>query len=106
MPKAVMVSHDGYVFLVEIIRVSVKPYNQYMDGNGRILSYLPFSHAAAQILDFMSAIDMGANVFFAAPTVMQGTMPKYLNACRPYFCLYEELFSWEFLEFGRSCKRD
>ena len=93
MPKAVMVSHDGYVYLTEVIRVSVQPYNSYMDGNGRVLSYLPFSHAAAQILDFMMAVDMGANLFFAAPTVMQGTMPKYLNACRPYFYFYEELFS-------------
>lgn len=84
MPKAVMVSHDGYIFLLNIIEVSMKEYNNYFDGGGRILSYLPLSHAAAQVIDLMMGVYMGANVFFAAPTVMQGTMPKYLLACRPY----------------------
>lgn len=87
MPKAVMVSHDGYVFLLEIIMKSLYPYSTKMNGNGRLLSYLPLSHAAAQILDLMMAIKIGANVFFAAPTVLQGTMPQYLLACRPTFFL-------------------
>ena len=78
-----MVSHDGYVFLLEIILKAVRPYSSKVDGNGRMLSYLPFSHAAAQILDLMTAIKIGANVFFAAPTVLQGTMPQYLLASRP-----------------------
>ena len=90
MPKAVMVSHDGYIFLLNIIEVSMKEYNNGFDGNGggRILSYLPLSHAAAQIIDLMMGVYIGANVFFAAPTVMQGTMPKYLLACRPYIYPY------------------
>lgn len=56
MPKAVMVSHDGYIFLINIIKASMQPYNSYFNGNGRFLSYLPLSHAAAQILDLMCAI--------------------------------------------------
>ena len=108
MPKAVMVSHDGYIFLLNIIEVSMKKYNSTFDGNGggRILSYLPLSHAAAQIIDLMMGVYLGANVFFAAPTVMQGTMPKYLLACRPYICFYLELSFWECLEFGRNLRKD
>ena len=83
MPKAVMVSHDGYIYLIDIIKNSMADYNSKINGGGRVLSYLPLSHAAAQILDLMTAIATGANVFFAAPTVLQGTMPKYLLASKP-----------------------
>lgn len=83
MPKAVMVSHDGYLYLVNVTLDIFRIYNSTIDGKGRILSYLPLSHAAGQILDIMTAVKAGANVYFAHPSALQGTMPKYLIACKP-----------------------
>jgi long-chain-fatty-acid--CoA ligase ACSBG len=106
MPKAVMVSHDGYLYLVKATIGSMGQYNSKLDGNGRILSYLPLSHAAGQILDLILAVKVGSNVYFAHPSALQGTMPKYLIACKPYVFLYVELFSLEFLEYGKSFSKD
>lgn len=83
MPKAVMVSHDGYLYLVNVTLDTLRIYNSTIDGKGRILSYLPLSHAAGQILDIIMAVRAGANVYFAHPSALQGTMPKYLIACKP-----------------------
>jgi long-chain-fatty-acid--CoA ligase ACSBG len=93
MPKAVMVSHDGYIYLVKVSSEDMGRYNSTMDGKGRILSYLPLSHAAGQITDLILAVKTGSNVYFAHPSALQGTMPKYLMACKPYIIIYTELRS-------------
>ena len=89
MPKAVMTSHDNYTFGAEATMLKLGVGKKYLDGNGRILSYLPLSHAAAQCVDLLCPLKIGAHLFFADPSVLQGTMLKYLLVARPYLFLYK-----------------
>jgi long-chain-fatty-acid--CoA ligase ACSBG len=102
MPKAVMVNHDGYNFLSEAIIQRMRTYSTTMDGNGRMLSYLPLSHVAGQILDLIIGVKSGFNLFFAHPSVLQGAMPKYLLACRPYAIPYPAPPFWESPGSGKN----
>jgi long-chain-fatty-acid--CoA ligase ACSBG len=52
-------------------------------GKGRILSYLPLSHAAAQLVDILVPIRCGYNVFFADPTVLTTNLVKFLTIVKP-----------------------
>jgi hypothetical protein len=44
---------------------------------------LPLSHVAAQLVDLVIALKVGANVFFTDPTALQGNLVKFLQACKP-----------------------
>jgi long-chain-fatty-acid--CoA ligase ACSBG len=52
-------------------------------GKGRILTYLPLSHAAAQLVDLLIPIKCGYNVFFPDPSVLQANLVKFLNIAKP-----------------------
>lgn len=45
LPKAVMLSHDNLIYNAKM----AAKYLEMEPGNERILSYLPLSHAAAQV---------------------------------------------------------
>ena len=61
----------------------MRKINSKMNGDGRLLSYLPLSHAAGQILDLIGAVSAGLHVYFADASALQGTMPKFLVASKP-----------------------
>jgi len=52
--------------------------NMGQEGDRRIVSYLPLSHVAGQILDIMSNILFGVHVYFADATALQGSLISYL----------------------------
>jgi len=98
-PKAVMVSNDNIIW--ESIAVFDHMFNN-MSGslpeNFRVLSYLPLSHVAAQMLDLVCPLVITAagegygpsflskmyyTTWFARPDALKGTLKNSLVACKP-----------------------
>jgi len=85
-PKAVMMSHDNLVWGAKnILKSSGLPVM-----NHRIVSYLPLSHVAAQMLDIVGPIAMTAaqagihgETWFARPDALKGTLKETMKACKP-----------------------
>ena len=48
-----------------------------------MLSLLPLSHVAAQIVDLVMALKMGFSLYFTDPSALQGNLVKFLQVCRP-----------------------
>lgn len=82
-PKAVMISHDSYTWVTDAISTKLKTNAPEKLGKGRIISLLPLSHVAAQLLDLVVSVRLGGNVFFTDPSALQGNLVKFLLACRP-----------------------
>lgn len=123
-PKAVMMSHDNLIF--ESVAVwahafEAFPEKEKPDGI-RVLSYLPLSHVAAQMIDVIFPIvctsalagdvlkkDLTRHyetVYFARPDALKGTLKLSLVACRPTLFLGVPRV-WEkiretMMEVGRS----
>ncbi|KNC73325.1 hypothetical protein SARC_14116 [Sphaeroforma arctica JP610] len=80
VPKAVMISHDNMVFTTKTAALT-------MNGIGpgdRVLSYLPLSHIAAQMLDFGFPCILGGHATFARPDALKsGTLGQSLVAVQP-----------------------
>ena len=104
-PKAVMISHDNYTFISDKAGIMTGAWKPETEGTGRVLSMLPLSHVAAQLIDLVITIRCGGNLFFTDPTALQGNLVKFLQACRPYFYDKVELFSSLFQECGRKCRK-
>lgn len=78
-PKAVMISHDNYTWTSS---TTINKYNlEY--GKEKIVSFLPLSHVAAQIIDVVSSLYLGMQIYFAEPTALQGTIIDTLKEVRP-----------------------
>ena len=80
-PKGVMISHDNYTWTVGYF---LNKYG-YNYGHEKIVSYLPLSHVAAQIMDITGALVAGAEVIFAGPDALQGSLVETLKEIRPTF---------------------
>jgi len=125
-PKAVMISHDNMIYesLVCIDTLFVSDPSVTPPPELRIVSYLPLSHVAAQMLDIATPIvvtgcssALGASVttalagnwyttWFAGPDALKGTLKNTLVAARPTAFLGVPRV-WEkiretLLEIGRS----
>lgn len=83
-----MVSHDNYTYIADVAGRTTKLWRPEMEGKSRLLSLLPLSHIAAQLIDLIIGIRGGANVFFTDPSALQGNLVKFLQACKPYLCFY------------------
>jgi len=90
-PKAVMISHDNCTWTTKAMLGSMQrslPFGE-TPGGEHVVSYLPLSHIAAQILDihgpmFMTALGTyPTTVHFARPTALKGTLGDTLKKCRP-----------------------
>jgi long-chain-fatty-acid--CoA ligase ACSBG len=80
-PKAVMLSHDNLTWTSEAILKRVNedtptgPGSGYTFGSDEVyISYLPLSHIAAQILDIYIPLAIAAEVCFARPDALRGTL--------------------------------
>ena len=84
-PKAVMISHDNVTWTT---RANLDHQPAITSGPLRVVSYLPLSHIAAQVVDIhspMGGLLMGlpAEVHFARPDALKGSLKQTLIAARP-----------------------
>ncbi|EGD73701.1 AMP dependent ligase [Salpingoeca rosetta] len=79
-PKGVMITHDNVTWTSATLAASL-PNMTF--GKEHIVSYLPLSHIAAQILDMHAPMILGATVWFAQPTALKGTLVQTLQEVRP-----------------------
>jgi len=101
-PKAVMISHDNMIYesLVSMDTLFVSDAAVTLPLELRIVSYLPLSHVAAQMIDIATPIVItgsaasGGGIFaklaphwyttwFARPDALKGTLKTTLVAARP-----------------------
>ena len=78
-PKAVMISHDNIVWTTKMMA-------KHMGGvmhTDKMVSYLPLSHIAAQLLDIGLPSCCGCKIHFARPDALKGTIGKTLVAVQP-----------------------
>ncbi|NXU52153.1 ACBG2 ligase, partial [Turnix velox] len=81
-PKGVMLSHDNLTWTAAV----AGSFIQLTDAKEKqelVVSYLPLSHIAAQMCDIWSAMAFGAQVFFAQPDALKGTLVDTLREVRP-----------------------
>ncbi|KYN09718.1 PREDICTED: very long-chain-fatty-acid--CoA ligase bubblegum-like [Trachymyrmex cornetzi] len=80
-PKAVMLNHDNVLFnlraLLQMLRLKEK--------SEIIVSYLPLSHMAAQLIDIVINIMLASTVYFADPSALKGTLINTLLVAQPTF---------------------
>lgn len=80
-PKAVMITNDNVTWTVRtVLRVTPKGY---MDNSDMMISYLPLSHIAAQLIDMLSPLESGAQIYFAQPDALKGSLGQTLKEVRP-----------------------
>jgi long-chain-fatty-acid--CoA ligase ACSBG len=78
-PKAVMISHDNVTWTVANL------FDNYLvsNHNDRVLSYLPLSHIAAQMIDVHAPMMLGGSTWFAQPDALKGTLTASMKECKP-----------------------
>jgi long-chain-fatty-acid--CoA ligase ACSBG len=82
-PKAVMLSHDNLSWTSETMLVDYRnPPGSPID---RIVSFLPLSHVAAQMLDVIGPLVGPCTAYFTDPSALQGSLINYLKEVRPTF---------------------
>lgn len=75
-PKAVMLSHDNVTWSCKIFA------NQYVTNGmtpGKVVSYLPLSHVAAQMIDINYTFYSGSCAYFAQPDALKGSLSTTLK---------------------------
>ena len=78
-PKAVMISHDNVTWTTRCTFETVMECNH----EDRIVSFLPLSHIAAQVMDMHGPMTIGAKTYFAQTDAMKGTLKDTLIDCEP-----------------------
>ncbi|XP_033218872.1 very long-chain-fatty-acid--CoA ligase bubblegum-like isoform X1 [Belonocnema kinseyi] len=78
-PKAVMLSHDN---LLHDTRAIVRAV-EFKGGSEIIVSFLPLSHVAAQVVDIFTSMTVGATVYFADKNALKGSLVETLVIARP-----------------------
>jgi long-chain-fatty-acid--CoA ligase ACSBG len=78
-----MISHDNLCYTVRYIGElsNLVPYNE------RIISYLPLSHIAAQLLDIFIPMHFGATIYFANPDALKGSLNRTMTEVKPTYFL-------------------
>jgi long-chain-fatty-acid--CoA ligase ACSBG len=79
-PKGVMLSHDNVLFSSQC---ALRKMGNIEEGQEVIVSYLPLSHAAAQILDVFGSILIAGTIYFADKNAMKGTLMKTIVEAKP-----------------------
>ncbi|CAL7946117.1 unnamed protein product [Xylocopa violacea] len=77
-PKGVMLSHDNIIHDARLI-ATILNFNHECS----LISYLPLSHVAAQVVDIFLAIYGSASVYFADKNALKGTLIDTLHEVRP-----------------------
>ncbi|XP_065576536.1 long-chain-fatty-acid--CoA ligase ACSBG2-like isoform X2 [Artemia franciscana] len=77
-PKGVMLSHDNLTWNGHAVATYVSCKEQEI-----MISFLPLSHVAAQIVDIYAALSVGASIYFASPDALKGSLVNTLKEVRP-----------------------
>nr|XP_056700369.1 long-chain-fatty-acid--CoA ligase ACSBG2 [Euleptes europaea] len=81
-PKGVMLSHDNITW-------TARAGGQYvglscaLERQELVVSYLPLSHVAAQMIDIWLPMTFGMQTFFAQPDALKGSLVETLKEVRP-----------------------
>lgn len=78
-PKGVMLSHDNLIWTAKMCGGVAK----LQFGQDHLVSYLPLSHVAAQLLDLYIPFVFGGTVHFAQPDALKGSLGTTLKEVRP-----------------------
>ncbi|XP_039762091.1 very long-chain-fatty-acid--CoA ligase bubblegum isoform X1 [Pararge aegeria] len=79
-PKAVMLSHDNLTWDAYSISERVGDLQPTVDV---LISYLPLSHVAAQVVDIYTTLHNAVAVYFAQPDALKGSLIETLKEVRP-----------------------
>ncbi|CAH2989358.1 unnamed protein product [Chilo suppressalis] len=79
-PKAVMLSHDNLIWDAHSIATRVGDMQPDLE---RMVSFLPLSHVAAQVVDIYTAMTKGISIYFAQPDALKGSLVETLREVRP-----------------------
>lgn len=77
-PKGVMLSHDNMTWEAYAMSTTLK-----LESGIRILSYLPLSHVAAQMVDIIAPLHLVGCTYFADKNVLKSSLLDNLNWCHP-----------------------
>ncbi|EDW11889.1 very long-chain-fatty-acid--CoA ligase bubblegum [Drosophila mojavensis] len=80
MPKGVMLSHDNISYDTRGIG---KGLEKIVLGAECMVSYLPLSHVAAQVVDIYAIASFGGCIWFADKDALKGTLVKTLQDAHP-----------------------
>lgn len=80
-PKAVMITHDNLTWTVQAMLKCVPGQNLY--PTDCLISYLPLSHIAAQMLDMHTSLQTGLQIYFAQPDALKGSLGVTLKEVKP-----------------------
>ncbi|KAF0684565.1 Aste57867_23483 [Aphanomyces stellatus] len=82
-PKAVMISHDNITFTMNAMFELFVKSGDPLTSADRLVSYLPLSHVAAQLVDIHLPLATGLKLYFAQPDALKGTLVQTLKEVRP-----------------------
>lgn len=80
LPKGVMLTHDNLRYDAYAVNVALPDLQM---GKESLVSYLPLSHVAGQMIDIFLPITMAATVYFADRDALKGSLVKTLVDVQP-----------------------
>ncbi|XP_072537451.1 long-chain-fatty-acid--CoA ligase ACSBG2 isoform X2 [Salminus brasiliensis] len=81
-PKGVMLSHDNLTWTAFTVTRHINL--DYADqSQEEVISYLPLSHIAAQMIDIWITMQVGGAAYFAQPDALKGSLANTLREVRP-----------------------
>ena len=103
-PKAVMITNDNITWTVDTMLLAT--VKGKMEPTDVMISYLPLSHIAGQMLDMHMPIKSGCQIYFAQPDALKGSLGATLKEVRPttFFGVprvWEKIYGTHF--FTQSC---
>ncbi|KAM5232333.1 long-chain-fatty-acid--CoA ligase ACSBG2-like [Hipposideros larvatus] len=81
-PKGVMLSHDNITWTAGAVARDCG-LSHAAEMQEVVVSYLPLSHIAAQMMDIWVPMKIGAFIYFAQPDALKGTLINTLQEAKP-----------------------
>ena len=78
-----MLSHDNYVWLITSTEDDLGKKLKAPEFEGRMISYLPMNHVAAQLTDMYLSVFLGTQLFFTDISALRGTLGDYVLEIKP-----------------------
>ncbi|XP_032429055.1 long-chain-fatty-acid--CoA ligase ACSBG2 isoform X1 [Xiphophorus hellerii] len=81
-PKGVMLSHDNITWTAHSTGLHVQ-LTDATEAQEKVVSYLPLSHVAAQMVDIWVTMKAGGLTYFAQPDALKGSLVNTLKEVHP-----------------------